>query len=846
LTKVKRLVLTCDRTGRTKAADYAGYTIAIFFCPTAQGEIMGTSWSIFRLMMTLWFAFCASFAQAAIPRPFSLQDKGFFEENRGQYPQDALFRARFKDLDALLRIDGSMSLYPRQGRERHELRLVHLGANGSPKIEGDNETTFRTNYFRGPGQTEAVADVRNFESVKIERLYPGIDLVAHSMGATLEFDYIVSSGANPSAIALKIDGSNSIRLAPSGDLAIERDGVTVHQRKPVAYQIRDGVRTQIDCAYRLSEDGRIGFALGSYDRSLALVIDPLVDYSSYLGGASEDTPRGARIGPDGYLYVAGTTSSSNFPTSAAYDSTLGGSSDAFVTKINPATGKAVWSTYLGGSNADSGIGLAVDSSGGAYVTGIAGSRFPTTTGAYQTSASGTYGFVTKLSTTGSLVYSTLVSGAQPSAIEVDPQGEAVVVGSSGSGFVTTAGAFSRGFSGPAAASSGDAFVLKLNSTGTGAVFATFFGGTGTDVANSVAIDGLGQIVIGGSTQSANLPLSTSPAPLQPVLKGGQDAFAAIFSSNGAALAFSTYFGGSASDEIVGVALDPYGNLVVAGNTQSADYPTTNPLLAVGDLTTYYVNAFGGGPIYQKGFLAKWSLGSSPSVVFSTFTGGRIDCCDAVQALAVDGNGDIFLSGSSRVDSYRLLSSINAYVPPSIVYNDYAANGGTDALFAAAYLRDGTDLRFQGYIAGCVSSCNPSAMFTKGAGLALIAGSTRSNWVPIAAANTQPVQPSPNVADSGFLTMLSFEPPALDLIAFDSFSNTATPISLKVVSSVPGASGTVTLWDGSTSIGTANAVEGIAHFNVTLPLGVRQLKATLGTGSSPTVLMPVAVSGGSCQ
>jgi hypothetical protein len=774
-----------------------------------------------------------------------LRDIVSFEKNTGQAPASILFAMRLGAINAAIERDGGLRIAPVGSSA--PFRVVPLGASDHPHIEGSEPVDFRTNYILGQDPAGYVLDVPHYREVALRNIRPGVDLVYHATGRTLEFDYVVSPGADARAIALRIEGASSVSIEEGGDLRIADGETVLRQKRPVAYQDIGGARVGIKCDYRLAAENVVEIALGDYDASRELIIDPVVDYSSYMGGASDDFAAGIRIGPDGFIYVTGTTSSSNFPTRGALDSTLGGSTDIFIAKINPATGKAVYATYLGGGNADSASAIAVDASGNVYVTGIPGSRFPTTSGAYQTSASGTYGFVSKLSAAGNtLLYSTLVAGTRPMAIEVDSQGRAVLTGSAGTSFTTTAGSYQAAYGGSSgsvdATSQGDAFALMLNTGGTGAVFATFFGGSGTDEAHGIAIDGSGRIVLGGSTTSANLPMS---APYQPTLAGGTDAFIAMLSAAGSALVSSTYYGGTGTDQITGLSLDPYGNVVVGGNTTSADLPTPNAILPVGSLSKNYVNIFTQQPAYQKGFVAKFSQ-APYGLAFATYVAAHVDCCDSVDSVAVDAAGDVFVSGSSKVDSVNGFVQVNPFLSNFTVRRLYA-QADQDAIYAASYSRDGQELRFQSYMAPCFVglACGKTAMAARTTGQAVIAGATASNSFPITAANGQAVNTSTNGVNDAFVMTVAVEKPALTLTSSVPAPLAAAAVTLRATAYTGAATGTITFFDGSTALGSAPLVEGIAKMDVSFPAGVRRLSASFGASTAPTVLLPVSVTSGSC-
>jgi hypothetical protein len=574
------------------------------------------------------------------------------------------------------------------------LRMNIEGANATPQVQGADELAGKVNYFVGKEPDKWRTDIPTFGRVQYAGVYPGVDLVYYSNQSQLEYDFVVKPGADASRIALNFEGADALAMDAGGDLLIKTSVGTLRQQKPAVYQEVNGERQEIESGYMLKGGGRIGFAVGAYDARRPLIIDPVLAYSTYLGGGSIDGGNGIAVDAAGNAYVTGSTASTDFPsTPGAFDTTdnanteafvtklntsgtaliystyLGGSSrenfvrggvvvdsagnayvtgdtsstdfpttpgafqgtnggfeDAFVTKLNASGSALVYSTYLGGNDIDDGLGIAVDTSGNAYVTGLADStNFPTANAFQGTKNVGDDAFVTKLNAAGSaLVYSTYLGGGaldQSNGVAVDAAGNAYVTGQTAStDFPTTPGAFDttdNPFS--------DAFVTKLNASGTALVHSTYLGGNSTDIGSGIAVDSAGNAYVTGFTASSDFP----PTPGAFADKPGIDAFVTKLNASGTALAYSTYLGGDDDDGGRGIAVDSAGNAYVTGETFSTDFPTTPGSFDTTD------------PPGSDTFITKLNA-SGMVLVYSTYLGGNSD--DSGRGIAVDSAGNAYVTG----------------------------------------------------------------------------------------------------------------------------------------------------------------------------------------------------------
>ena len=446
------------------------------------------------------------------------------------------------------------------------LRMQLLGARSEPLIMGVEELSGKNNYFLGNNPKKWHTNVATYSKVKYHDVYPGVDLVYYGNQGQLEYDFIVGPGADPKAIALVFEGVDRLEVDVQGDLLLHAGEAPVRFHKPSIYQEVDGSRRELAGGYLLENKHQVRFHLGVYDSDRALVIDPVLAYSTYLGGSANESGSDIAVDSAGNAYVTGITTSFDFPAMNPLKPAPASDGDVFVTKIDPTGSALVYSTYLGGSRLDRSLAISIDSGGNAYITGGTNSTdFPTVNPLMATPGGCPVGgrtplpfascdaFVAKLSPTGTaLVYSTYLGGSgielsAPSAdIAVDSLGNAHVIGDTRSTDFPTANAFQPTLAGARCVffKCQDAFVSKLNASGSTLVYSTYLGGSGADGGHAIALDPTGSAYVAGTTFSTDFPTA---APLQPALAGGQDFFVAKLTPNGSALIYSTYLGGSGTD-----------------------------------------------------------------------------------------------------------------------------------------------------------------------------------------------------------------------------------------------------------------------------------------------------------
>ena len=626
------------------------------------------------------------------------------------------------------------------------LRMKLVGANARAAVTGGEELPGKSNYFLGNDPKKWRTNVANYAQVKYAGVYPGVDLVYHgNQGGQLEYDFVVAPGANPSAIVLDVGAVREpptvaavsdrrtamgtpplqkrapreapLQIAADGDLIVKIDGGEVRLRKPVVYQeksivdsrkltVQNGIRNSkfvnrksaidhrqfVDGRFVLTASNQVRFAVGPYDHTQPLVIDPALSYSTYLGGSGTDYAYAIAVDPSGDAYVTGSTSSTDFPTSSPLQGTqhATGSENAFVAELNPAGTALVYSTYLGGSTEDYGSGIAVDSSSNAYVTGTTySSDFPTSSPLQRacggcSEGAGT-GFVAKLNAGGAtLAYSTYLGGSngdQGSAIALDSSGSAYVTGNTSSSDFPTVNSFQSALLGEYTA-----FVAKLNPAGSALTYSTYLGGSNGDLGYGIAVDSSGSAYVTGNTSSTDFP---SLNPLQAALLGEYTGFVSKLTPAGSALVYSTYLGGSYQDYGSGIAVDSLGNAYVTGLTYSADFPTANPIQpACGPCSV-------GG---NTAFVSKLNPAGS-ALVYSTYLGGTT--FDQGSGIAVDSSGDAYVTGITGSADFPTVNpfqpacggcsqdNLTAFVAKlnpagsALLFSSFLGGSGEDAAFGIA-------------------------------------------------------------------------------------------------------------------------------------------------------------------
>jgi Beta-propeller repeat len=579
-----------------------------------------------------------------------------FESNRGQAEADVKFVGRGDGFALLLKPgEAVLALRPRKEKRAggvraydepsneessspHRLSMKFEGANSKQLVSGLEQQQALANYFIGNDPAKWIRGVETYSRVLYSGVYPGVDLMFYGNKRHLEYDFTLAPGADFHGIKLRFEGADDLELSPEGALILHTSAGEVRHDRPMAYQNTNGSRRQIPADFKRLEDGTIGFEVGDYDTTRPLVIDPVLVYSTYLGGMAADSGRGIVVDSVGNTYLAGDSFSSDFLFNASTTN-----SDVFVGKLSP-SGLLLTYTFFGGAKNDFATGLAVDGSGDVYLCG----------------------------NTESADFPQLHSF------------------------------------GPALSGVSDAFVIKLTPKNTAPdnllfEYSSLVGGSGEEGAASIAIDGAGSAYITGRTSSLDFP---TVGAIQPAYGGGDsDAFVVKLTPDGKSLVYSSYLGGSGSEDQIrksGISVDASGNAYVTGDTQSSNFPTKNALRA----------AKTGSASTSDGFVAKINPSGS-DFVYSTYLGGSDD--DFAFAIANDQGGNAYVTGRTKSTSFSGSASTRA------------STGTTDA-FVAKLNASGSAISYLTFVGGATGDASANAIVVDAAGNAVIAG-TAGDGVP---------------------------------------------------------------------------------------------------------------------
>lgn len=658
-----------------------------------------------------------------------------FELNQGQFDSRVKYLSRGKGYnlfltpsEAVIALDSTEEV-----NKQSVLKMKLVDANVDPEVVGLDELAGKVSYLNGNDKTKWQANVPTYSKVKYVNAYKGIDLVYYGNQQQLEYDFVVSPGEDPKNIKFAYTGTDKIETHTDGNLVFHVGNEEVELQKPIAYQETNGVKREVATKYLLAENNTISFEVGEYDNNKTLVIDPVLNYSTYFGGSSSEVANGIALDNDNNVYITGrVTPTVDFPVQSPFQSSYGGgSTDVFVTKLSANGNSLIYSTYLGGNGQDTAFAIALDSEDHAYVTGFTQSANFPTSNPFQSNLANSGGdaFVTKLSSDGSaLEYSTFIGGGGNNSIGVDFS-QRIKVDSAGHAYITgfttsTDFPIQDAYQSSNASTGRDVFVTKFSADGSSLVYSTYLGGTGDDTAFGLAIDTSDNVYITGSTHSTNFPLAnayqTDP--------GG--VFITKLNASGSGLDYSTYLGSSGGATGYGIAVKNDGSVYVTGSNGGADFPTVNALYPTRD------SGYGS-------FLAKLASDGG-SLDFSTYLGGNegID-------LALDGTSNVYITGTTNSTNFPTYHPVQS-----------SLNGAGDA-FVTKIANDGQSVQYSTYLGGSDVEFGVAITVDSTGNNAYITGVTDSSDFPV----VNPFQSTYHGQDDAFIAKVfddgSNLPPTVD-------------------------------------------------------------------------------------
>ena len=535
-----------------------------------------------------------------------------FEANQGQAPAPTRFLARKHHFAiSLSPSEAAISIANAQCQCNKTLNLRFVGSNNEAQAVGEQLLNEKTNYLIGNDAKDFLTNIPHYARASFKQVYPGVDVVYYGDNRRLKYDILLAPGSDPNIVKIRYDGIEELKIDRDGNLVFNLTGGSIVQPKPVIYQAVKDKRRYVTGNYVIDSKNQVGFRLGSYDKTSPLVIDPVLIFATYLGGSGTEEGVGVATDFEGNAYIVGTTSSLNFPIKAGgFQTTKAAGKDVFVTKLNPNGNGVVYSTFIGGSLDDFGYGIAIDSNGNTYITGTtASANYPATAGALQKTRGG----------------------------------------------------------------SNDAFVTKLNASGSALVYSTYLGGAGNEEGFGIALDFIGNTYVTGVTGSSNFKVTNNA--MQSSLSGPTDAYVTKLDPLGSTAVFSTYVGGAGADIGFGIALERSdNNPIITGVTDSINFPATS-----GAFQTISAGS-------TDAFVMKLNdVGTT--VRYATFLGGS--GIDAGLGIAVDSTGNAYVHGLT--DSANFPTTAGSLQP--------ANGGGESDAFVTKLNTAGSTLIYSTYIGG---------------------------------------------------------------------------------------------------------------------------------------------------
>lgn len=660
----------------------------------------------------------------------------YFEPNQGQAGNGSEFLSRGRDYTLLLNpATAIFSFY--SAAKHHDMDNAHptdfsinlVGADTHAAGSGKGTLAGRSRYYIGADPSRWHTDVPHYNKVEYRQVYPGIDVTYYSMQDHLEFDFMVAARTDPRQIRLAFDGVSRLRLNDNGDLEIDTGQQKMSFKKPLAYQYKDGHKQIVATTFELASRNTVNFRITHYDTSRKLVIDPVITYSSYLGGNGSDSGLSIAVDGAGNRYIAGGTTSVDFPSVSNGKSP---GNDAFVAKLDVTGTTLLYAIYVGGFGDDVANGIAVDPSGNAYITGDTTSGSLPLLSGVQTNYGGNQdGYIAKIDDLGNLVYTTFIGGSELETtldIAIDPAApfDIYVGGSTLSADFPQSNCVSQCIhASPRTSTSdplGDGFVVKISNDGSTMLYFTYLGGSDVDKVAAIAVDNNGLAYLTGDTSSQDFPVTFNA--FQTIYGGpAADAFVTILAANGSR-AYSSYLGGSSWDRGLDIAIDDIGNAYVTGFTSSAliltpagiqqGFPFTDDAFQVGNA----------GGDFDAFFSKINPQAGAAGLVYSTYLGGENR--DEAAAIAVNAQRQAIIFGTTGLNQ--------GIFGPEARTNDFPLKnalqlqgiGDSDG-FIAKFDTDGT-LIYSTYLGGDGDEVAHSVVVDS-SGIAHVAGTTTSTDFP---------------------------------------------------------------------------------------------------------------------
>ena len=593
-----------------------------------------------------------------------------FESNLGQVDRRAGFVVRGSAMTAYLAPREAVFAVPSSEAGAADIvRMMLQNTDGKSRGVGELEQTGRASYFVGNDRTKWRTGVVSYARVRYPSVYSGIDLIYHGDSTgNVEYDFVTGPGADVRRIEFRLVGATGVRIE-DGDLVASTASGEIRQHRPAVYQDVGGRRRIVSGGFELRSDGSVGFRIADYDRSRPVTIDPVLAYSTLIGGSSSDFANSVAVDPDGFVYLVGGTRALDFPSGVSFPGTTRGEADIFIAKFDQAGTSLMYSIFVGGSSPDVPTSIRVMPDGTVVVRGYSSSTdFPTANAAQPSLGGGQDIVVFKINPAGTaFVYSTYLGGESTedcfTGLDIDGAGNAYVSGCTQSTRFPVKNAMQATLGG-----NSDGFLVKYSATGA-VLFATYIGGSGDEAAYDVAAGPNGSVYVGGFSSSQDLPTKNA---IQPTLDGPYDGFVGKLAPDGQSYVYLTYLGGSGGDTVARIAVDALGAVYAVSQVDSLDFPV------VGAFQAQY-----GGGLYD-GAVTKINP-SGTAIVYSSFIGGS--GVDGLYGVNVDGRGAAFVAGSTDSTDLPLAHPIQS-----------AKHGGID-IFVAHVSPDGASLEFSTYVGG---------------------------------------------------------------------------------------------------------------------------------------------------